>query len=392
MSIPRQDTAALGAALGLILFAAGVPAAAAAPDWVMNGSLADESSLFAVGLGPSRVEAVADALGQLARLKSPRPKKPSAKQEVKARFGPISVSRNTETELAGQDRQAGESRRQSAAVAWEAGKDSLHLAVEARTVERPGSRGMRTAEYEFKAQGLSFAGLLKELERQGIQVLTYDDSGDFTRYVGLRLPLAKGQAAAPQAPAAGTQPPAWASRKDGLADGRLWAMGRGRSRAQALAFALGALAVQKSALAKGGPDGKPLTEGKFGPISVSHYIDAAMTSDPIRPAAGGEDEERFLEDVADEAWWGKDADMAGWSRDSIQLKSGKDSLSFSVRYKDIQSSARNLERSSTELEYRGLTLDSLLEELARQGISVSTYVDPREDEVSVGLGMKAPQG
>ena len=184
MNIPRAVLAFF------LLFGPAVASAAeTAPDWVLQGTYTEKGALFAVGIGMSRVDALAAALGELAGERKPaadRKAKPAAEdtQIVEAAFGAAQVSVRSGNQM----KDAVQIVTKDVSVALRSGKKRLLIVLKMKSeTEGDMSKSIIFTDVEVHARDLPVSALIDELKKQGIEVRRWVDPSDDTEFVGLSV-------------------------------------------------------------------------------------------------------------------------------------------------------------------------------------------------------------
>lgn len=193
------------------------------PDWVKVGSDVMKDRLVSVGVGGSRVEAVAAALGELAKVQRSydlvKAKEAASSQKIgdeerrvdpntmkesaEAKFGSVSVSKQLEathtedlmeTTTGGVEKHTAESDLVHATtkVVMKSGQKSFVVKVDLLSQRFPSSpeRDRDQSKVEYQDAGLTIADVVAELKGQGIELRSWTDPSDDTHFVGLSKSVA----------------------------------------------------------------------------------------------------------------------------------------------------------------------------------------------------------
>jgi len=237
--IPMKRTAT---AISLLLCLAAPLAAAdsdAAPKWVMEGSRFDKGSIISIGVGDSRLESLARALADMAKMKKTLAKHQPGVDEsgasieeqrvstrlvdtVEDKFGPIVVRERMESRMSttidgsqtSESKAAsGSDKRKTAQQAYEelakefdakpsesqfvssdvhlamtSGHKSLVVDMKLESLTSGDmSQSHESSDVAIRSQDISVADLIQEINKQGIEIRRYQDPDGHTEYAGLTM-------------------------------------------------------------------------------------------------------------------------------------------------------------------------------------------------------------
>jgi hypothetical protein len=215
-----------------------------APKWVMEGSRFEKGSIIACGIGDSRLEALARALADMAKMKKTLAKHQPGKEQsanssieeqhvsnrlvdtAEDKFGPIAISERMESYMsitadgsppAKAKTPSGSDKRQAAEQAFEelakefdakpsesqfvssdvhlamkSGNKSLAVSMKLKSVTSSDmTQSHESSDVEIHSQDISVADLAQEIKSQGIEVRRYQDP-DGAEFAGLTMKAPEG--------------------------------------------------------------------------------------------------------------------------------------------------------------------------------------------------------
>jgi hypothetical protein len=174
-------------------WSAGAADKSAAPDWVARGAYVEAATLHAVGSGMTRVDALACALGELAKLKTvqvsvdrvktayPLPSQSSESMSAVS-FGNVAVSSLGKDYLAADGSEQVVSQNVRVEMKNSGGSFLIKLYLSSSSASSS-PKSSDESSLQVVSANAGFGDLVKELERAGVRMKTYEDGE--TAFVGL---------------------------------------------------------------------------------------------------------------------------------------------------------------------------------------------------------------